>query len=423
VARPVSIGILGLGTVGTGLVELIKRNARLIEEKSDVALSVRRALVKEKAKARPLDEKLVTTVVDEVFNDPEISIVVELIGGIEPARTFILRALEAGKSVVTANKAVLAAHGDELFAAAAKNRRQIGFEASVCGGIPIIRALSGGMIANRIDMLCGILNGTTNYILTRMQEEGLPYAAALRQAQELGLAEADPTLDVKGIDTAHKLLILSELAFQTKASIDEILVEGIDHLDQEDIRTARDFDFVVKLVAVGRREGDRLDLRVHPALISNGHPLSSVRNEFNAVLVKGDATGEMIFYGKGAGSLPTASAVLSDIVEIARNPSSNGSWVPGRSAKLSPVEGESRYYLRFPIHDLPGVIGLITTALGNHQVSITHALATLVRDKNNYGNVKIVTHRTRESTIRKALTEIGRLPILTARPIAVRIFE
>lgn len=421
--KPVNIGILGLGTVGTGLVELIKRNSRIIEEKSDVSLQVRRALVKEKSKTRPLEEKLVTTEADEIFKDPDIGIVVELMGGIEPARSYILKALDSGKSVVTANKAVLAAHGDELFSAAAQNKCQIGFEASVCGGIPIIRALTSGLIANRIDMLCGILNGTTNYILTKMTEEGLSYDMALKQAQELGLAEPDPSFDVKGIDTAHKLLILSELTFQTKALIDEIIVEGIDRLDQEDIRTAREFGFVVKLVAIGRRDGDKLDLRVHPALISTGHPLSSVRNEFNAVLVKGDAIGEMIFYGKGAGSLPTASAVLSDVVEIARNPHSNGVWNSGKSAKLSLLEAESRYYLRFPIYDVAGVIGLITTALGNHHISITHAQATLVKDKGNHGNVKIVTHKASESAIRKALTEIGRLPVLNGKPIAVRIFE
>jgi homoserine dehydrogenase len=423
VGKPVNIGILGLGTVGTGLVELIKRNSRIIEEKSDVSLQVRRALVKEKTKTRPLEEKLVTTDADEIFKDPDIGIVVELMGGIEPARTYILKALDSGKSVVTANKAVLAAHGDELFSAAAQNKCQIGFEASVCGGIPIIRALTSGLIANRIDMLCGILNGTTNYILTKMTEEGLSYETALKQAQELGLAEPDPTFDVKGIDTAHKLLILSELTFQTKALIDEIIVEGIDRLEQEDIKTAREFGFVVKLVAIGRRDGEKLDLRVHPALISTGHPLSSVRNEFNAVLVKGDAIGEMIFYGKGAGSLPTASAVLSDVVEIARNPHSNGVWNTGKSAKLSLLEAESRYYLRFPIYDLPGVIGLITTALGNHNISITHAQATLVKDKGSQGNVKIVTHKASESAIRKALTEIGRLPVLNGKPIAVRIFE
>jgi homoserine dehydrogenase len=201
------------------------------------------------------------------------------------------------------------------------------------------------------------------------------------------------------------------------------VVEGIEELEQEDIRTAKEFGFVIKLVAVGRREGDRLDLRVHPALISTGHPLSSVRNEYNAVLVSGDAIGEMIFYGKGAGSLPTASAVLSDIVEIARSTRTDGVWKPAKSARLVPVEAESRYYLRFPIYDLPGVIGLITTALGNHNVSITHAQATLVRGESNKGNVKIVTHRTKESVLRRALVEIQRLPILTGRPMAVRIFE
>lgn len=422
-ARATRIGILGMGNVGSGLVELLRRNARLIETKSNVSLEIRRVLVRNPDKPRPVDRSLLTTRIEDVIQDPEIGLVVELIGGIEPARTFILQALEAGKNVVTANKAVLAAHGDELFGMAAKKGRTIGFEASVCGGIPIIRALTAGLVANRIEQLCGILNGTCNYVLTRMTQDGLSYAEALRKAQEGGLAEADPTLDVKGVDAAHKLVILAELCYQAKVGLDDMIVEGIETIEAEDIRTAREFGFVIKLVAVGQRQGEKLDLRVHPALISTNHPLSGVHNEYNAVMIRGDAIGEMIFYGKGAGSFPTASAVLSDVIDIARNPSLNGFWASRPRAEPAALEAESRFYLRFPIYDLPGVIGLITTALGNHQISITHAQATLVTDRTGRGSVKIITHKTREGKLRQALVEISRLPVLTQRPIALRILE
>jgi len=422
-AKKTQIAILGMGNVGTGLVELLRRNERLIESKSNVTLNIRRVLIRSPEKPRPVDRSLLTTDFEQIVKDPDISLVVELIGGIEPARTYILRSLEAGKNVVTANKAVLAAHGDELFSMAAKKGRTIGFEASVCGGIPLIRALTTGLVANRIEQICGILNGTCNFILTKMTQDGLAYAEALKRAQEQGLAEADPTLDVKGLDAAHKLLILAELCYQAKVSLEDLIVEGIDQIEAEDIRTAKEFGFVIKLVAIGQRQGEKLDLRVHPALISTNHPLSSVHNEFNAVLIKGDAIGEMIFYGKGAGSFPTASAVLSDVIEIARNPSLNGFWSSRPKAQPSALEAESRFYLRFPIYDLPGVIGLITTALGNHQISITHAQATLVPERGSRGSVKIITHKTREGKLRQALVEVSRLPVLTSKPIALRILE
>lgn len=421
--RTVNLGILGMGNVGRGLVELLRRNARLIEEKSDVTLNIRRVLVRDPEKSRPVNPSILTTEPERVICAPEIEIVVELIGGIEPARTFIAKALESGKNVVTANKAVLAAHGRDLFPLAAKHRRQLGFEASVCGGIPIIRALTSGLVANRIEQLCGILNGTTNYILTQMTEKGIDYAEGLRQAQERGLAEADPSLDVRGLDSAHKLLILAALCYRARPALDDLIVEGIEHIDQEDVQATKELGFVIKLVAIAQREDDKLDLRVHPALISMGHPLSGVRNEYNAVLLRGDAIGEMIFYGRGAGSFPTASAVLSDVVEIARNPDMSPVWTSRPPAEVAILEFSSRYYLRFPIFDVTGVIGLITTALGNHEIGISHAQATLEKQDPRWGNVKIITHRVPEKRLRRALTEISRLPVLRARPIALRILE
>lgn len=422
-AKTVRIGLMGLGTVGSGLVSLIERNADVIERRSDVRLEIVRALVKDPNKRRPLPPEKVTLNPQAIFDDPQIDIVVEVIGGIEPARTYLLDALKAKKNIVTANKAVLAAHGDEILALAGENKSQVGFEASVCGGIPIIQALSSGLIANRVDELIGILNGTSNYILTRMSEEKGSFEDVLCEAQDRGLAEADTTFDITGVDAAHKLLILAELTFQVKAKMEEIVVEGIERITPEDIKTARDFGFVIKPIAIAARIGDSIDLRVHPALLPKTHPLASVHHEFNAVLVKGDAIGEMIFYGKGAGSLPTARAVLSDIVEIARSNYVVPVWNPRKSIRFAPLESKSRYYLRFPILDRPGMIGKIATTLGDHGISITHAMALLVCNETNRGNVMIVTHAAREAQVRGALSEIENAGIVVEPPLAIRMLK
>ena len=414
------LGLLGLGTVGSGLVEIVTKNARSIEKKSGVKLEIAKALVKSKGKPRPLPQEMLTFDADDIFNDPSIDIVVEVIGGIEPAKSYILQALDKGKNVVTANKAVLASFGAEIFTKATETGKQLGFEASVCGGIPLIRALSSGMIANEVDELVGILNGTSNYILTRMYKDKLSFDEALKLAQENGLAEADPTFDVEGIDAAHKLIVLTELTFQTKATLDDLEREGITQIEQVDIKVADEFGFVIKPIAVARKRGSSLDLRVHPALVPFEHPLGPVSDEFNAVMVKGDATGEMIFHGKGAGSLPTASAVMSDIIEIARNPNGGVMWNPTKSSKFEHLEGRTRYYLRFPILDRPGLIGKIATVLGDHGVSITHALARLDGDT---GNVMVVTHETSEAEVGQALSEIYSAGALRGNPLSLRILE
>lgn len=416
-----NLGILGLGTVGQGLVELAKRNSTLIEQKSDVKINIKKVLVKDRTKKRSMDSSLLTFQPEEVIENKDINCVVELIGGVDTAFDFISRSLDNGKHVVTANKAVLAAHGGEILERAIKNKRQIGFEASVCGGIPIISALTSGLVANRIDLLCGIVNGTTNYVLTRMSEEGISMEDAIKAAQSAGFAEADPSLDIKGIDAAQKLIILSTLAFGVMIEQDRVSVDGIEAIETEDIRASSELGFCVKLLAMARNSEDKMDLRVEPAFLPKTHPLSNVRNEFNAVLIKGDAIGEMIFYGKGAGSLPTASAVMSDIIDIGRNP--NVSNIKMVKQQHVPFDTESRFYLRFPIMDVPGVIGLITTALGNHGVSISHAVATLDKDKKGLGHVKIMTHKTRSSVIQRAVTEISRLPILTRKAVVFRILD
>ena len=419
-SRTVRLGLLGLGTVGSGLVEIIEKNSTSIAKKSGVDLEIVRALVKTKGKPRPLPDSKLTFDADEIFNDSSIDIVVEVIGGIEPAKGYILRALDSGKSVVTANKAVLAAHGAEIFTKAKEVEKQLGFEASVCGGIPLIRALSSGMIANEVDELIGILNGTSNFILSRMYKDKLTFQEALRLAQDQGLAEADPTFDVEGIDAAHKLIVLTELTFQTRATLDDLEREGITQIEPIDIKVADEFGFVIKPIAVARRRGAALDLRVHPALVPFEHPLGPVSDEFNAVMVKGDATGEMIFHGKGAGSLPTASAVMSDIIEIARNPGSGVMWNPTESRKLESSEGLTRYYLRFPILDRPGLIGKITTVIGDHGISITHAMARLT---GGTGNVMVVTQVTTESEVNKVLQEIESAGVLSGEPLSLRILD
>jgi homoserine dehydrogenase len=424
--KRVRIGLLGCGTVGGGLVELIRRNRAVVADRTGVELDVQRVLIRDPKKERPVERSILTTDPDLILGAQDVDIVVELIGGIEPAISFIRRAIEAGKNVVTANKALLAQSGAELFRRAADRRVKIGFEASVCGGIPIIRAIGAGLVGNRISTLVGIVNGTCNYILTRMTEEKCTFAAALAEAQRRGFAEADPSLDLDGRDAAQKLQILAELAFGAGLDLASFPVEGIRPIEEEDIRSAAELGYVLKHIVVGKDLGDSLDLRAHPALLPVVHPLAHVRNEFNSVLLRGDAVDEMIFTGKGAGSLPTASAVLSDIIDISRNGHGHAEsvWhVPQSPRRPIASDLESKYYLRFPIRDVPGVIGLIATALGNRGVSISHASATLSPGSPGLGHVKILAHRCRESSLRTSIREITRLPVLAGTPVVIRIFE
>jgi homoserine dehydrogenase len=415
-----TIALLGCGTVGLGLVELIGRNRALIAERSGVDLEISRILVRDLAKERGgVDRSLLTDRPEEaVANGADV--VVEVIGGVEPARTFVLEAIDSGRHVVTANKALLADCGPELFRRAAERNVRIGFEASVGGGIPIVRALASGLAGNRIERICGILNGTCNYILTRMAEEGLSFGAALAVARSRGFAEADPSLDIDGTDAAHKLQILASLAFGRSLGRGSVRVEGIRSIEEEDLEAAESLGFVLRHIAVARDLGETLDLRVHPALLSKDHPLAHVRHENNAVLLKGDAVGEMVFHGRGAGAAPTASAVLSDIIDLARN----GAGPAPRTPVREPVpiaDSVSERYFRFPVVDAPGVIGLIATALGNRGISISHASATLVPGRAARGSVKILAHACASSVSSKAMDEIARLPVLTGRPVAIPI--
>jgi homoserine dehydrogenase len=368
--------------------------------------------------------------------DPEVDIVVEVIGGIEPARTFILEAIKHGKAVVTANKKLLAEHGRELFEAALKHHTSIGFEASVCGGVPVIGAIRDGLVANRIETIHGILNGTTNYILTRMVEDRVAYAEALKEAQQKGYAEADPTLDVKGIDAAHKLVLLCNLGFHSVFNLKEVHIEGIDGIALEDVRYAGELGYGIKLLAIAKRrapgkdakaESAGLEMRVHPALVPFSHPLASVRDVNNAVLVRGDAVGDVMFYGRGAGMMPTGSAIVADILDAARGSAAQTftklQFFQNPRADLPAIpiaKTRSRYYLRFNVEDRPGVIGRIATALGAHGVS----LASLIQKEPHATDavpIVMLTHQTVEERVRAALKEIAELEFLRQKSACYRV--
>lgn len=396
--KEVKIGLLGCGQVGKGLVKLLHQQADFIKQRTGIVLKIEKILVRNIKKSRGVPRHLLTNKPDEVIFNLETDIIVELIGGLNPAKQLIIKALKAGKNVVTANKAVLAHFGPEIMKVANDCNKQIYYEASVCAGVPVIRSIKDGLLANRIDSLIGILNGTSNYIITRMTEQGESFSDALKQAQNKGFAEPDPSFDIKGVDVAHKLAVLASLAFGTRATLKDIYVEGITSLSQDDIKSAEKFGYVIKLLAFGRIHSDNkhLELRVHPTMIPKNHPIASVRNEFNAILLTGDAVGRMMFYGRGAGPMPTSSALLSDIIELSTKIVShnikpeNIYWSKKRIVHIDNVESE--YYLRFPIFDRAGVIGKITEVLGKHGISIYGANAALVPSKRDLGNVLSLIH-------------------------------
>jgi len=428
----INLGILGLGTVGSGVVKLIQEHADLLSKKIGASLCIKKIadLDLESPRGIKLDRSLLTTDGNEVVEDKEIQIVVELIGGIEAARDFSLKVLRNGKHLVTANKALLALHGQEIYWAAAQNKVNLGFEASVCGGIPILRSLREGLVANRIQLMMGIINGTANYILTQMSEEGRDFASALAEAQEKGYAEADPTFDVEGYDSAHKLQILSSIAYGGYVDFDRIYVEGISSISPLDIKYAREFGYKIKLLAIAKESKGRLEVRVHPTLIPEHYILASVGGVFNAVYMKGDAVGPLLFYGQGAGQMPTASAVVSDIMEIAQDilsgrPSRSNS-LPLRKAEEAGIqimdisEARSRYYLRVSALDKPGVLSRVSGILGDHHISIA---SVIQKERHAESSVPVVmmTHEAREGDARGALKEINQLEVITAETICIRV--
>jgi homoserine dehydrogenase len=430
--KPVKVGVIGFGTVGTGVVRLLSEQRELLSRRLGADLVLKKVADLDLDRPRPvaLPRELLTNRPGDILDDPEIDIVVELMGGLEPARGLILESIARGKHVVTANKALLAHWGNDLLAAAAKQGVEVAFEASVCGGIPIILALRQGLSANRIQELFGILNGTSNYILTQMSQRGSSFSQALAEAQEQGYAEADPTLDVEGIDTAHKLAILMSLAYGARLDLPSIAVEGISHLDPVDLQFAREFGYCLKLLAITRDDGSRVEARVHPTLIPRDHMLANVTGAMNAIYLTGDAVGPILLYGQGAGMMPTASAVVSDILDLARNllHGSKGR-VPalGCNAALEstrPIKPLSdlvtNYYFRFAALDRPGVLSQISGILGQNHISIA---AVIQKGRELAGSVPIVmiTHEAREADARQALKEIDQLPVVSPPTVFYRI--
>jgi homoserine dehydrogenase len=430
--RKIGVGLVGWGTVGCGVVQVLRENAAAIESRLGVPVELRRVADTDLERERPVSvpRELLTTRADDILEDPEIDIVIELVGGLGFAKTLISRALAHGKYVVTANKALLAHAGNELFSLAQAKGRSIGFEASVAGGIPLIKSLREGLAANRIKTIFGILNGTANYILTRMADAGLSFAEALKEAQNLGYAEADPTLDIEGIDTAHKLAIASALSFGTPVQFDQVYIEGISGIDPLDIQYAEEFGYQLKLLAIARHADDRLEMRVHPTLIPRNHVLASVKGAYNAVHVEGNAVGDIMLYGMGAGMLPTGSAVVSDVVDIARDILNS---TPGRISALAflpeklrnidikPISDIStRYYFRISAKDRPGVLSKISGILGKHGISIA---AVIQKGRHAQESVPLVmiTHEALESSVRKALSEIDNLDVVLGPTPLIRI--
>ena len=427
----IGVGLVGWGTVGCGVVQVLRENAGVIESRLGVPLELRRVADLDLERERPVavPPEILTTRMDDILEDAEIQIVIELIGGLKAAKTVIRRALESGKHVVTANKALLAHDGNELFAIALSKGLSIGFEASVAGGIPLIKSLREGLAANRINTIFGILNGTANYILTRMTEDKLSFADALKEAQTLGYAEADPTLDIEGIDTAHKLAIASAIAFGTPIQFDRIHIEGISGIDPLDIQYAEEFGYQLKLLAIARNKSGRLEMRVHPTLIARKHVLASVKGAYNAVHIEGNAVGDVMLYGMGAGMMPTGSAVVSDLIDVARDILNKTpgripalAFQPGRLQKIEikPVEDVwTSYYFRFLALDKPGVLSKISGILGKHQISI----AAVIQKGRHADRVPLVmiTHEALESNVRKALDEIDMLDVVLAPTALIRI--
>ena len=422
----IKVGLLGCGTVGGGVVKLLAKNRTTIAAKTGSEIMIARVLEQDKQKCAQLGlaEEIVTDRIEDIVNDDSIDIVVELIGGIEPALSFITAAMNQGKHVVTANKDLIAVKGKELFATAKLNKVDFYFEASVAGGIPIVYPLKQSLAGNHIEEVIGILNGTTNYILTKMTQEGSDYHAVLREAQDLGYAESDPTADVGGLDAARKIAILSSIAFNSRVTLDDVYVEGITDITPQDIRYARELGFVVKLLAIAKEVEGKIQARVHPAFIPIKHPLANVNDVFNAVFVRGDAVGEIMHYGRGAGEMPTASSVVGDIIEIARNMAFNisariGCTCYNEKAILPIGELIAQYYIRMTVTDRPGVLAGIAGVFGNNDVSI----ATVVQKTNtdNMAELILITHSVREKDLQDSLTILKGMNIVSKINNVIRL--
>jgi len=426
------VALVGLGTVGSGVAKLLLDFGDRTARHAGRTLWLEHVVVADPKKARDVDlpNGLLTTDLNRVLNDPEVVAVAQLVGGLEPARSIMLKLLEAGKDVVTANKALLAEHGPELFDRARELGRSIAFEASVAGGIPIVANISQNLSANQIEALHGILNGTSNFILSQMEERGADYTAAVTDAQRLGYAEADPTMDVDGSDAAQKLAILAHLAFGARVHWRDIPRQGIDTLETADLRFAKELGYRIKLLAVAEMNEGGLELHVSPQLVQVGQPLAEVRDAYNAVRVIGDAVGRLWFHGLGAGQMPTASAVVADLIDTVVGRTAitfrNLELWSERPARVLPREYDqlrSRFYLRFDVDDHPGVLAQITGALGKHDVSIASVIQH--EDESGTGIVPLVimTHQTSEGASRRAVEAIAQLERVRSAPVRIRVHD
>ncbi|HEY9099669.1 MAG TPA: homoserine dehydrogenase [Thiobacillus sp.] len=432
--KPINVGLLGLGTVGGGTLTVLRRNAEEISRRAGRDIRVLRAAVRnlDKAKAMAGDLPLSTNPFD-IVDDPEIDIVVELIGGLEPARELVMQAIANGKHVVTANKHLVAKHGNEIFAAAQAKGVIVAFEAAVAGGIPIIKALREGLTANRIEWLAGIINGTSNFILTEMRDKGAAFEDVLKEAQALGYAEADPTFDIEGIDAAHKLTILSAIAFGIPMQFDRVYTEGISKLTREDVKYAEELGYRIKLLGISRRAENGIELRVHPTLIPERRLIANVDGAMNAVLVKGDAVGPTLYYGAGAGAEPTASAVVADLVDVTRLHTADPhhrvphlAFQPDQLADtpiLPMDEVRTSYYLRLRAYDRPGVLADITRILADGSISIDAMVQKEPAEGEEQVNIILLTHITVEKNINAAITKIEALDSVAGQVMRIRLEE
>jgi len=433
--KPINVGLLGIGTVGSGTWDVLQRNASEIERRAGRGIRISRVADKDLARVRKIvgTKAKISADAYEVVRAKDIDIVVELIGGTTVAKDLVLEAIRNGKQVVTANKALLATHGNEIFKAAQKKGVMVAFEASVAGGIPIIKALREGLAANRIEWIAGIINGTSNFILTEMRDKGLPFAAMLKEAQKKGYAETDPTFDIEGVDAAHKLTILSALAFGIPMQFSKAYTEGIATLTQEDIRYAEELGYRIKLLGITKRKDRGIELRVHPTLIPARRLIANVEGVMNAILVKGDAVGPTMYYGAGAGSMPTASAVVADLVDVTRLITADPeqrvphlAFQPDRLAKdpILPIdEVETAYYLRMRVKDRPGVLADVTRILADSKISI----GAMVQKEPGAGESRVdivmLTHRAIEKNVNSALAKIEKLPTVLGKVTRIRLEE
>jgi len=415
------IAILGIGTVGGGTYEILTKEAALIKKSQGIELSVKKVLdrTKELVVKRGVPSTAAASSIEEIINDKDISLVVETMGGVEPAKTFILKCLTAKKSVVSANKELIAKHGNEIEKTAADNGVGFYYEASVAGGIPIIRVLEESMQANNLLQVMGIVNGTTNFILTKMAEEGSSYQDVLKEAQRLGFAETDPTADVDGFDSMYKLSILASLAFRVPVSYTDIYREGITQVSADDIANAKSLGYNIKLLAIAGRDKKGIEVRVHPCFVSMTHPLSSVRNEFNAVFIKGDSVDDIMLYGRGAGALPTASAICSDIVACLKHGAKTNS-VFNSSDKIAVVSNfTSSYYLAVTVEDKAGVLAKITEVFGKHKVSIAQMMQKAA--KGGFAELVFLIHPSLEHSMQAAIKDLKKLKEVKSTDSLIRV--